>query len=112
MHRLLFAAISLWAFLVGPGLCLAGVVEHLCVDCPEKEACGHEEDCYSDPCGDFPLPPDSPNSTFAPASAASLVDRPDCPPLVDPDPARLALDGGPSLRTNLPLPKDALPLIA
>jgi hypothetical protein len=112
MNRAAIALLSFWVFLAGPGLCMTGVVQHLCADCPERETCDHEEDCYADPCGVVPLPPDSPNSSSVPVIIAFPSERPDPPGGNDPLPARLAGASGASIRTNLPVPKSDLPLIA
>lgn len=40
--------VGLWAFLLAPILCGAGVLEHEC-DC-SAASCSHEDDCAVDPC--------------------------------------------------------------
>ncbi|MEK6675955.1 MAG: hypothetical protein AABZ47_09920 [Planctomycetota bacterium] len=54
-----------WTFVVMPALCVGGVLMHPC-DCPhtgdldhqDKEGCGHESECATDPCGDVVTRPD------------------------------------------------------
>jgi len=45
--------LTLWVLLLSPGLCLAGVLEHFCVDSPQGDSCEHEDFCASDPCGEL-----------------------------------------------------------
>lgn len=47
-----------WALIGMPALCTGGILAHPCAcphsqdsDHPEREGCGHETDCESDPCG-------------------------------------------------------------
>jgi hypothetical protein len=51
MIRFLRLLLLVWAFVVVPTLCPAGVLVHAC---PEEEAtttaCAHEDDCDADPC--------------------------------------------------------------
>lgn len=51
----------LWAVLLGPAACLAGVLGHACPSCPES-SCGHEIGCASDPCTTLLVPVSSPRS--------------------------------------------------
>ena len=104
--------LTLWVLLLSPGLCLAGVLEHICVDSPKGTSCEHENDCALDPCGDLLLvqavDPQKPHTVptaliateVADASAMSrgvqLSDfRPSSPP-----------------RVNLPVPPADLPLLS
>lgn len=48
--RYLLALLAVWAIILGPGLCVGGVLEHLGLDCAPVATCDHEEDCASDPC--------------------------------------------------------------
>ncbi len=41
--------LALWALLVLPSLCTAGVIGHAC-GCGEASECEHESDCSDDPC--------------------------------------------------------------
>ena len=41
--------LALWALLVLPVLCTAGMIGHAC-DCGLSAECGHETDCSDDPC--------------------------------------------------------------
>ncbi len=59
MNRVFFSTLALWVLLLSPVLCLAGVLEHLCVACPENTCCDHEEDCAYDPCAEVLQVPDS-----------------------------------------------------
>ncbi len=57
-HSLFSTVVGCWALVVMPALCTGGVLLHPC-DCPhsqdadhqEKEGCGHESECGTDPCG-------------------------------------------------------------
>jgi hypothetical protein len=48
---------TIWSILIAPGLCSAGWIEHLCAD-HEDTACGHETECFDDPCASPTLRPD------------------------------------------------------
>jgi len=58
MKRNIFIPIAIW-MLALRSLCLAGVLEHICGDCPESITCGHEENCAADPCVETLQRPDS-----------------------------------------------------
>jgi hypothetical protein len=45
--------ITVWGFVLTPGLCQAGVLEHLCQGCAEHSSETHEDECASDPCALF-----------------------------------------------------------
>lgn len=49
MARLFAILVCAWSLLLGPALCMGGLLEH---DCPcENEAqCEHEDNCTEDPC--------------------------------------------------------------
>ena len=64
--------VVLWAFLLAPALCAAGVLVHEC-DCGESDACGHEEECCDDPCS---------TDTLRPADSRTVLDK--MPTLKDP----------------------------
>ena len=85
--RLYFCTtIGCWALVLMPALCVGGVLMHPC-DCPhsqdadhqEKESCGHEAECATDPCGTVVTRPsdghdDAPNlDAFAFASPLTSV---------------------------------------
>lgn len=57
MRRLLLPILTIWAIVASPGLCVAGVLEHLCAGCPETASCEHEDDCAVDPCVDSAVRP-------------------------------------------------------
>jgi len=103
---------SFVAFLLiaGPVLCMSGLVEHACSDCPSQVACGHEEDCDQDPCSEIALRPESSTEGLDDAiavaatpvivshqAAIDAVDLLDRRPLAEPTPS-LSLSSG-----NLPL---------
>lgn len=111
MKHTLLLATALWVFLLSPGFCLAGAIEHVCADCPQGISCGHEEDCGADPCGEPVLRIDPHTDVCAPAllpaldpdsvspgtvSAAAL-----CFPCRPPSPSS----------DNLPCPDSDLPLL-
>lgn len=78
MIRTFFVILTLWALLASPGLCLAGLIEHICADAPEDEvACGHEEACSEDPCLDALVRPEnergSGNATMAAARQSTSI---------------------------------------
>lgn len=59
MHRVLAPLLFTWAVLLGPALCVAGVLEHSCECGHEADAqCEHEEACASDPCASVTRPQD------------------------------------------------------
>lgn len=43
-----------WVLLLGPALCVSGVMLHPC-DCPAGAICAHESECSLDPCEDAVL---------------------------------------------------------
>lgn len=49
MARLTSTLLLVWALLVGPALCVGGLLEHSC-ECGESVACEHEDSCPDDPC--------------------------------------------------------------
>ncbi|MEZ4647182.1 MAG: hypothetical protein R3E97_00105 [Candidatus Eisenbacteria bacterium] len=57
MRNFLLPILAIWAIVASPGLCVAGVLEHLCAGCPETVACDHEDDCAVDPCVDSAVRP-------------------------------------------------------
>ena len=111
MSHLALLTFAFWALLLGPGLCVGGVVEHLCAGCPEEEAsdCSHEEVCSEDPCSDEVLRPDAPllgrdvlSSALLP-SPDQFVTRP------SPDDARTFDDPVSSPPDGLPYPESDRP---
>ena len=44
--------VVLWAVIAAPTLCLSGMLVHEC-ECGSAQACAHEGDCASDPCGEL-----------------------------------------------------------
>jgi hypothetical protein len=50
MSRMVLILSTFWVLLAAPALCVGGVLEHFCADCPEGVDCTHEESCASDPC--------------------------------------------------------------
>lgn len=111
MKRVLFTTLTFWVLLLSPVLCLAGVLEHLCADCPERTSCDHEEDCVSDPCVDIVQVPDTASHASGPARTVVLDPRfiAPLPGLFESPPLSLTAD----LRTrgNLPRPESDLPLL-
>ena len=59
MARLSTSLVLLWALLLGPALCLGGLVKHAC-GCEEgvQVQCQHEDACSDDPCGSIARPQD------------------------------------------------------
>lgn len=111
MKRTLLTALAFWVLLLSPGLCLAGAIEHLCADCPDRTACSHEDDCDNDPCVDM----------VPPAAGKILFDSGSLPvwnhliPVTDSTPANTATilwSSLPPVRDNLPRPESDLPLLA
>lgn len=110
MKRSLVAIVALWAILLGPGLCLAGALDHLCSDCTEQMACGHEDRCAEDPCTETllrpdtgvndrePTPPPAVNSGFASGPPRAFQH------------SRNSAELPPTSRKNLPRPESDLPL--
>ncbi|NNE09475.1 MAG: hypothetical protein HKN20_13020 [Gemmatimonadetes bacterium] len=73
MLRTFLAILTLWALLASPGVCLAGLTEHVCTDAPADEvSCGHEEACAEDPCVDSPIRADNERNKVVKALAAPL----------------------------------------
>jgi len=60
MARLVTLSFLVWALLLGPALCMAGLVEHLC-DCngSVEMQCQHDESCSDDPCASLLMIQDS-----------------------------------------------------
>ena len=50
MIRFLRLLLLVWAFVVVPTLCPAGVLVHACSEEEETTSCAHESDCDADPC--------------------------------------------------------------
>lgn len=51
MTRLLTSLFLVWALLMGPALCIGGLLEHACGCGDECSAeCQHEDSCPDDPC--------------------------------------------------------------
>lgn len=85
MGRCQSLLVVLWAVIAAPALCLGGVLLHEC-ECGSAQACEHEGDCASDPCGELTVRPHrlivvgSDQATMAthvaPASSDSLVADP------------------------------------
>ncbi|MFQ5412716.1 MAG: hypothetical protein ACE5EC_10480 [Phycisphaerae bacterium] len=50
MKRIGTILIAVWALLLMPALCTAGVLLHAC-ECGAETGCSHETDCSDDPCG-------------------------------------------------------------
>ena len=51
MTRVVLLALAIWAFLLMPQLCAAGLLLHGCDDCPvADEPCGSKCDASDDPC--------------------------------------------------------------
>jgi len=109
--RLLLAAVAIWVTVIGPGLCVGGFLQHLCLDCPPADACDHEDDCAADPCLEPLVQPvlSAANLHFvpsfvilprldvlAPGSHGSLLAR---------------VEAIPTLRKNLTRPESDLPLL-
>jgi len=104
-----FVAILL---LAGPVLCMSGLLEHACTDCPPKATCGHEEDCAQDPCSEIALRPGSSteglDATFLLVAAPVILSHqpePASTSLVDPQSTHPGATLSHSLRTG------ALPLL-
>ncbi len=57
MARSLAIALLLWAFILGPALCMGGILEHACDGCDE-DAYQHEELCTGDSCYQAAQPDD------------------------------------------------------
>ncbi len=57
MARITASLLLVWALLLGPALCLGGLLEHAC-DCGEDIQCQHEESCADDPCASVTRPRD------------------------------------------------------
>jgi hypothetical protein len=104
LERSLFTSLALWTLLLGPGLCLAGTLQHLCTDCSEGSeiACEHEEDCANDPCADVVLRLDSESIAWKPVPPLAVVPSPGRP-------APYSLDMGPIFQELPPLPEKNLP---
>ncbi len=111
MKRVLLTSLAIWVLLLGPGLCMSGTLEHLCIDCSEGISCEHEEDCIADPCVENMQRPDTTASSSGPATIAAVV--PGCV-TSDPNLPGTTLTEGASLlayRMNLPRPESDLPLL-
>lgn len=51
MARVFACLLLAWALLLGPALCVGGLIEHTCACENESDAgCEHEESCPDDPC--------------------------------------------------------------
>lgn len=68
MRRILFIFLCAWTLLLGPSLCEAGWIAHFCLDHSTAD-CGHEEDCYEDPCASSALRPVSSHEEFGTLSS-------------------------------------------
>ena len=112
MKRTMLTIFVFWVLLLSPGLCLAGMLEHICGDCPGSITCEHEDDCVNDPCVEELLRPDSPKLFFAKTHGSVLVQSSLTPEsgIVDARPVRNA--SLLPIRANLPLPVSDLPLLS
>jgi len=72
MTRLVLTALALWVLLLGPGLCMAGTIEHACPGCEQETTCEHEDACPDDPCETQLLRPDGTSIVIAAAPIASV----------------------------------------
>jgi len=54
LPRFLLLFVALWAVLLAPTLCTAGVLVHAC-ECEDEAVCDHESDCDTDPCPELML---------------------------------------------------------
>lgn len=106
-----FVILTLWALLASPGLCLAGLIEHICADAPEDEvACGHEEACSEDPCLDAMVRPENERGDGDTAEATAMESTSDRMDLVSNDASQNLI--APFLNgKTLPLHESALPLL-
>ena len=57
MSRPTASLLMILMLLLGPALCMGGLLEHHC-DCGDGAECQHEETCASDPCSDTVKPED------------------------------------------------------
>ena len=101
-----------WTLLLAPSACQLGMFDHFCPSCTE-EACGHEEECSSDPCNLVLVPVSQVRSSDVSLLDADFsVDLPDHPDgdyadWVSSPLTQLIVPDTPTL----PLPRAALPLV-
>ncbi|MCA9726539.1 MAG: hypothetical protein R3E12_15745 [Candidatus Eisenbacteria bacterium] len=111
--RAILPVLALWALLIGPGLCVTGALEHLCKDEGQATAtsCEHEEDCATDPCGDWVLRLDSDPSSLQLSPPALVVPTPVWPEPFSNERALLVSEVPAIPVRSLPRPDSDLPLL-
>jgi hypothetical protein len=102
MNKIILITIALWVLLLGPGLCIAGVIDHICNDCVEETTCGHEDNCDSDPCVDDLQITDSVSVDIYTSVVTLETDLLNC---------KQTLYSSLPNRENLPRPESGLPLL-
>jgi len=103
--------LALWALLVLPTLCTAGMIGHAC-DCGVASQCEHESDCSDDPCNQLTARRSQQNSDLA--KTVPLVES--YTSSADSVPHKSSLDVRECFserisRKNLPYPPCDLPLL-
>ena len=111
LRRYLLPTLALWAIILGPVLCVAGVLEHLCADCPPAESCQHEDGCASDPCVDVAARTTTAPDSGIPTSLSCLVASPFFAEVEMDEVPSIPLEPFPRGRKNLPRPESDLPLL-
>lgn len=72
MFRLGVVLTALWILLLAPALCAGGLLMHPC-ECGDTDACGHEEECSTDPCGKLTARPEHTKPLASPTSEPMTV---------------------------------------
>lgn len=109
--RYLLALLAVWAIILGPGLCVGGVLEHLCLDCAPAAACDHEEDCAADPCLEPVVQPIASAASVLLLPVVALIVRLYAPPTEPPSACSGFADRILPERKNLSRPESDLPLL-
>lgn len=109
MRRFLLPTLAFWAIILGPVLCVAGVLEHLCADCPPADSCQHEDSCASDPCVDVAARAATATDSGIPTSLSCPVACPFFADVEMDDVPSLPLEPFPREGKSLPRPESDLP---
>lgn len=104
MNKILLITVAFWVLLFGPGLCIAGVIDHICDDCVEETACGHEDDCDSDPCIEILQITNTTTSVDVPVTVCTLATD-------NSNNQYTSLTAILPTRENLPQPESDIPLL-
>ncbi|MFQ5502968.1 MAG: hypothetical protein ACE5EQ_11825 [Phycisphaerae bacterium] len=112
MKRIGIILITVWALLLMPALCTAGVILHACA-CGAETGCSHEDGCSDDPCGTL-VANSRMQRTLVEFTLASMPCFVHCTSSDDPDCAsyHCRMDEQPVLLfPHLPFPLSDIPLL-